>query len=404
MNSYTILAYRRPEAEAMLAKFVKKAARYGVEFGYMFGWDYSAKERMPRWDRPGYEFRAVRRIDVVLWGQKPTVGDYEFLAHIERTSAGNFVDTVPGMEADPEWRTTDSRCDHCGTSRKRKNVYMVRNRISGDVVQVGRTCLRDFLGIDDPKSIINNFKFARLVNALGEEDEWLGLGSYPWSMDLRWALRITCSAIRQSGWVSKGAARMDVDLIPTVNAIWFLEGTDGKERAEREEFLDEMKAHKDADTVTVDTVIEWVRGGTQDADYFHNLRVAFGEDVLLDERRVGLAISAIASWHREKERELTTAARKAKTADAKWVGEKGERLRDMKVRLTMKKGMGDNGYGYTELLKFEDAGGNVFTWFTGSAGNWDIGDEMMLTGTVKQLREYQGAKETQLTRCNVVGG
>ncbi len=112
-------------------------------------------------------------------------------------------------------------------------------------------------------------------------------------------------------------------------------------------------------------------------------------------------VSAVSAWHRHVDRELKAAKRKELDKTSTHQGAVGERLRDIPVRLEMRRGMGDNGYGWTELLKMRDEAGNLYTWFTGSAPSVDIGEDMVITGTVKGHREFNGVNETQLTRVKV---
>lgn len=57
-------------------------------------------------------------------------------------------------------------------------------------------------------------------------------------------------------------------------------------------------------------------------------------------------------------------------------------------------------WGDTYLYKFLTADGNVFSWFSSPRGLAQ-GDKVILTGTVKDHKEYKGIKETQLTRAKI---
>lgn len=58
---------------------------------------------------------------------------------------------------------------------------------------------------------------------------------------------------------------------------------------------------------------------------------------------------------------------------------------------------GELNYVYT----FEDADGNQYVWKTGKGLDAEEGDELYVSGTVKENGEYMGAKQTVLTRCRV---
>ncbi len=397
-KTITILAGRADEARARVKKLDKKAKKYGVAFAATFGPVYQEERTVGGNDGRRARKAMVNVLDVTITGSTPKVGEFEFLASIELTPAGNFVDTVPGVNIDPSYRTTDSRCEHCKKTRTRKHVYAVRNLETGEELQVGRTCLRDFLGIDDPERIINQFKFWRLISGGGEEG-FESYGRAEWSASLEYLLAMTNACIRIWGWASKGAAEASYDKITaTIERIWCLYGTDDFSREIAREIRNEVRESDDA---IAQEVIEWVRGSTQDNDYMHNLRIAFADDMLITTRRTALAISAVATMHRAKERELKLAEAKRANRDSIHQGVVKERLKGLQLTLESSRAMGDNGWGPSELLKFKDVTGNSFCWFTGSSPRMEIGQRMICDATVKAHKDFHGILETQLTRITI---
>jgi hypothetical protein len=100
------------------------------------------------------------------------------------------------------------------------------------------------------------------------------------------------------------------------------------------------------------------------------------------------------------------AEREAKKTKSDWVGKLKER-REFDLTLVFRTGW-DTQWGYTCLLKFVDADDNVFVWKTG-VGLFDsegraaeAGYKVRLKGTVKEHSEYDGVKQTVLTRCKEV--
>lgn len=82
---------------------------------------------------------------------------------------------------------------------------------------------------------------------------------------------------------------------------------------------------------------------------------------------------------------------------SEYLGEVKERLRDLKVTLTAIRNF-DGYYGTTFIYTFvynED----VLVWMTSSCKDIEVGDELLLTGTVKEHSEYKGIKQTKLSRC-----
>lgn len=397
-RTVTILAGRADEARKAIKKLEKKAKRYNTPFAADFGYVYQEERILDLDDGRPRKKVMVNVIDVTILGETPKVGEYEFLASIELTPAGNFVDTPPDVEIDPKYRTTDARCEHCKKNRPRKHVFAVRSIETGEELQVGRTCLRDFLGTDDAQRIIGNFKFWRIFN--GDDDEE-GFGRYGSAerMDcLETLLAKTNALIRIYGWASKGMAYNDDRITSTLTRLWMTYGSDKDSRLARDELNEEMK---DSDEDLAREVITWVRASTDSNDYMHNLRVAFADDILYGDRRTGLAISAVSAWHRAQERELKRVEVAKANRNSKHQGDVKERLKGLKVTLESARSMADNGWGPSELLKFKDEAGNIYGWFTGAGPRADIGAILTIDGTVKRHTDYNGILETLLTRVIV---
>jgi len=56
-------------------------------------------------------------------------------------------------------------------------------------------------------------------------------------------------------------------------------------------------------------------------------------------------------------------------------------------------------YGHTDIVKFKDMDGNLFTWFASDYTDLERGDHVSIKGTIKKHEEYRGIKQTMLTRC-----
>lgn len=85
---------------------------------------------------------------------------------------------------------------------------------------------------------------------------------------------------------------------------------------------------------------------------------------------------------------------------SKFVGEVGDRLRDILVMVKSVAGF-DTAYGYKYVYTFEDIDGNIFTWFTATQKQINRGDTFILTGTVKEHKTYKGVDTTYLSRCTL---
>jgi len=86
---------------------------------------------------------------------------------------------------------------------------------------------------------------------------------------------------------------------------------------------------------------------------------------------------------------------------SEFVGEIKERLRNRKCTLISIVNF-ETKFGASQLFKFEeDQSQNIFCWFTATEQKARPGDHVLLTGTVKNHSDYEGEKDTILTRCKV---
>lgn len=92
--------------------------------------------------------------------------------------------------------------------------------------------------------------------------------------------------------------------------------------------------------------------------------------------------------------------RPVEESTSEWLFEEKERFYDYAVVLKSIRGM-ETRFGWTTLIKFEDDHGNILDWWTSTDVKAEVGDRVLLTGTVKSHNEYKGIKSTIVTRCKI---
>ena len=135
-------------------------------------------------------------------------------------------------------------------------------------------------------------------------------------------------------------------------------------------------------------------------------------DVPADYNIVPVPFDEVCDWNpvtkrisvKENAKEVADAA-KAKAmpkSNSEFIGEVKQRLRDLHVMLTGCRTI-ETYYGISLVYTFK-MGDNVLTWFCSGKGidpDIEVGDVVLLTGTVKEHKEYNGVKQTYLNRCIV---
>ena len=101
----------------------------------------------------------------------------------------------------------------------------------------------------------------------------------------------------------------------------------------------------------------------------------------------------------QKKSDERAAKRAEKAALSDWVGSVGERVTVSAKLVFTTEVFGQ--FGSSTLYKFETADNDQISWFTTSYIDVDQGSPITLTGRVKKHDEYQGAKQTIMTRCKV---
>lgn len=160
----TVLAERLPEAVKELKKLARKAERYGCP---TITWNVGEPREERRQTAQGRRV-TVMVTDIILDAlEAPRVGPYRFLARLERTPAGTIIDSVPGEVLPERFRHSDGTCEHCRTARDRRHLFVVA-KDGGEPLQVGRSCLRDYMGTDTPKSVASRFRWERELREFSE--------------------------------------------------------------------------------------------------------------------------------------------------------------------------------------------------------------------------------------------
>ena len=242
-------------------------------------------------DAPGFEPRQMIRehyTAVDVQGQGIKVEGFNFLASIEHHAdpedPGGHKNIVRSLDRTYDlalrWRTEGPCCDHCGTYRKRNDTFLVSEDATGNVLQVGRTCLGDFLG-RDPTQIIT---VHRALQSVARGDYGFGAGPTDGSVDLWSYLPWVARSIRLDGWVSRGAGRAS-GRVPTADA------------ASRDKWSG-ASPPTEIDWQTAEKAVAYILSDAFDktSDYAHNVATAVGLD-WIKPKHFGLVASVIsAHW------------------------------------------------------------------------------------------------------------
>jgi hypothetical protein len=379
------------------------------------------------WDEAHAHPKTVTEYEVTLCGHRPKLAGWMLVGVLDHKASADPNQPLIysfGYKLPPRFEAAGPFCEHCSSKRLR-NMTFVLLHDDGRMIQVGSSCLQDFLGGVSPAAMV---AYASLLPSLRGffSDDWddsMGAEPVPTAVYLPFYLALVAKIIRESGWVSKAKAGFN-QLSTSQNAeIEYLKLVGPKQvqvhGQEREKLTPKIEDRDEAEAT-----IAWARGDLKTyarSDYEINLKRAMGDDYV-GFRALGIVASAVAAYRREMQRRGTAghAAEKAGRAlDKKAPPTMAEvqarypvGLR-VTLKVTLLRAIPQEGdYGLTIIHGFEDEYGSKLTWFASGKHltmnrldyhgpeehKVEVGETVEITGTVKGVKEYKGAPDVALTR------
>ena len=322
----------------------------------------------------------VRKYVYEVWMPALQFSGWTFAAALEQTEEGNIVRSV--MPVPERFRGDYCECEHCGIKRYRKNVFVVHNEEAGQFLGVGSSCIRDFLGHDISVSGLS--EMFSLEENLYEYEESSATGSSEKLYSIDSVLKFAHVIVNKYGYRKSGEEICTKSMIAdmfnkTTNSdvnrwkseIWTAANEIG------EEFIPDFK--------------EFVAGMNSQTDYGYNIQTLL-KNTAVSGKSFGYLGSAVAVF-------LRTTAEKQEKKESVHISAVGNKV-SVKVTLINKK-VFDGQWGAKTFLVMEDESGNNILWKATGWFTTEIGDKFTVTGKVKSLNEYNGIKQTELTRCKI---
>ncbi|WP_344446770.1 hypothetical protein [Kitasatospora nipponensis] len=335
-------------------------------------------------------------VTVTISGDIPRHQGWTVIARLDHDEEGETITSLfPGLpeqhaEAARQHRAIENFCQGCAVARHRTATYLARHE-NGEMRQLGTTCVEPYTGLPI-KGLEALWRFGTLKDSDWDGDE----GGIPADLRVPVAevLRVAAAVVKQEGRFYSRSEQWK-NTVPTADSVeaYFFD------RKAPMEWRAGIDAEPDAAN-TAAAVRAWaVQGYGSLSEYRHKVgQLATGETV--DPRHLPTLVSAIAGWHRDQEKEAIERA----AQNSRPQGTVGERITTTATVTTVVE-LEERFYGYhaqrRRLIKFQDPQGNVYVWFSSAATVPGKGDEVELTGTVKDHSIYNETAQTVLTRCRV---
>jgi hypothetical protein len=221
-------------------------------------------------------------------------------------------------------------------------------------------------------------------------------------------LATTSAVIGKYGWLSRTKAREQGGRSTADLVADYLDAIIFKDQKRREEILPDGVSEEDAQSAKV--ALEWAQSvlplrDNDLNDYMWNLRVVSSQEAVTY-RELGLLSSLLPTYQREMGREIERQTKAKVGANSDFFGTDGKREVFDLTLLGIKKLSRHQFSRYDEpvtyLHRFVDDHGNVAVWYGSSelAEEADYGKKFKVKATVKGHEEYNGVKQTKLTRVS----
>jgi len=357
--------------------------------------------------------RMIKWYTIRVWGDSPKIAGWTFIAKLEHDEKiGTCVKTLPGYELPEKYRKADRfDCDHCHKHLWRRDTFVVRNE-AGDHKQVGRQCLRDFLGHENPEHAAQYAEYFLTIFSMADDagDDAFGGGHYAEEYyELRQVLAHTIAAIESYGWLSRSKAETGLGRA-TADRVGDYFAPDPTGHDSKLVYTEEM-------LVEADYIIGWALAIPQEEvdkdDYLYNVSI-LAKSGMTTYRRFGFACSMVTSYRFR----VGKVADKSIKEASQHFGEVGKRLSIGEVVLVGEYGPFEGQFGISRLYKFKQ-GNFTFTWFTSTILNHEkigqngytynykkveIGETVMIKAAkVQEHKEWKGWKETSISRPTFEG-
>ena len=333
--------------------------------------------------------REVKRwaFPVRIVGEIPRLNGWVFVAKLVPTGAENVVQAVGDIPVPLRFRARVNTCEHCRTSRKRSETFVLYHEANRRYIQVGRSCLADFLPGLSAEQVVSLLEELPTLRAEASKGELGGEGRGPELLDLADFLAHVAQEVRANGWLGASAARDRGSSSTAQAAHERIRLRASKDEAKRRKYVAPSE-QDEADARA--SIAHWLaQPGSSD---FERDLLAIARAGVVDARTEAKAAFMVPGYQR-----AAGAARGAAPAPRKHLGAVGQTLEPVVVELERVIDPRSEQYD-TRLYKMRTLDGDTLSWFS-APGKMREGRRYLVTGTVSKHGVYNGQPETQLTRA-----
>lgn len=342
---------------------------------------------------------ADRYHQIMIDGEIPQIKGYDFIARLNHNTDpsgdNNLIYTMPGKKLPKEFRSAAANCGHCGYRRNRRDTFILFNEEDSSYIQVGRTCITDFLGEGDPERFAKKAEWISNLHDDCGKAEKLPYDGNAINNDrliiLSTFLSYVAQDIREVRWVSgKEAHEQGYNSGSTrwraIHAMCYEDGIDPPTKEDK-------RLAEDA--------IAWA--AVQDkskSDFWHNIVVIANERVL-SMKASGVAACIVKMYKDELKRKEEN-ANKPDYSNSVHFANVGDKVKGTVTVLNNRLlPMRNNQAFQSRYVRMISEQGNILVTFATGRFNPAVGATVTIKGTVGKNDEFNGVKQTIIKRAAI---
>ena len=268
-------------------------------------------------------------------------------------------------------------CDHCKVNRYRKTTIVIKNE-NGEMKSIGTSCANDFFG-HNMNLWLNKMSWYLWNPSIveGEDDDYI------------------------MSRVSSGSMKFPLeDVVAQTNHIMVEDGgyipatemLSTKATLIRD-FSEYKMEFTNEDIEVAKKVIEWVKNSEGTSNYMFNLRQIV-KNGSVGVKSFGLVASMVHAYEKETVRKMNA---EKDVRPSEFIGNVGDKKVSFEATYDGNVTF-DTDYGLMHIHKFHDNDGNVIVWKTKNNIHVNAGSKIEFVATIKEHNEYNGTKQTVVTR------
>jgi hypothetical protein len=347
---------------------------------------------------------------IIFTGEAPTLDEWKVIAKINHKKTENGYENrieLASLESDDlkqleqiETFHKTPHCDHCETSRFRKSTFILKHVDTSEVVQVGSTCVEDFVRSSSLSSVLHYFSTLEFIRGNEDQSKPTETEHTYSAISLKDLIKITYLTISEYGFLNKRDAESAGERTSSAIVFSILNDTDLPDTETSfitKEMISSCEAEEIYTYITSELPSQPMNGFTANL-----INATKSGTVNIGNRySIALIVGAIGGYLNKKEKEKSK-----KIAEAKFTKEHfgliGQRSTYTLVFLDCKSEQ--NEYGVKETYFFTDLKYRKFKWVCwGNKPEIDFikGNKYTIKGTISKHEDYS-IPTTVINRCRDV--